>query len=78
MYFITKFLLTLVQVLRFFLCICMYSQVAYCEIITLPCINMIYVLCMYCIHKLSTKVIAQNLFSKNINKCSWKVILINI
>jgi hypothetical protein len=52
MYCVTKFLIILLLVLRFYLCtLYKYSLIVYCELITFPCINLIYVLFMYCIYK---------------------------
>jgi Na+-transporting NADH:ubiquinone oxidoreductase subunit NqrE len=53
MYCITKFLIVLVLVLRFYLrTLHMYSLTVYFELITFPCVILIYVLFMNCIHKL--------------------------
>jgi hypothetical protein len=52
MYRVTKFLIVLVLVLRFYLrTLYKYSLIAYYELTTPPCINLIYVLFMYCIYK---------------------------
>jgi hypothetical protein len=53
MYCITKLLMILVPVLRFYVCtLYKYSLSVYYDLIIFPCINLIYVLFMYCIHKL--------------------------
>jgi hypothetical protein len=71
MYCVTKFLTILVLVLRFYLCtLYKYSQIAYYELITFPCINPTYVSFMYCTYKISI-IITCTVLSKIILYCTY-------